>query len=274
MRDHRLVNLNFHEIVNYGGQPPVQAQQNPPITCYGYCVSCEESGVLQQEQVGGQLSLMSHGCDSEDFETVLGRMPANPVVARPIAEPVLFLLNDPGGDAGLDEAIRYRGFEKRPPVKTYYWVPDCERWPTTPGEVESGGIWGTYFAYLMWRHQLRNVYITNRAKCKWRDENKRAGQPWPIVEHCVKRFLTREVEIFAPQLAFCFGKHAWCTFPLVQSVVPNCQRVGLKGYLHHPTWIERFASTQGLTSVQAIEQNDAWIEEAIIRVFLDNPNLT
>ena len=271
MRDHRLVDLNFREIVNYGGQPPVQAQQNPPITCHGYCVSCEESGVLQQ--VGGQLGLMSHGCDSEDFENVLGRMPANPAVARPISEPVLFLLNDPGGGVQHGRVVPYRGFRKEPPVNTYYWA-HCGRWPTAASEVVNWGVWNSYFAYLMWRHQLRNVYITNRAKCKWRNENGAAAPSWPIVEHCVNRFLTREVEIFAPQLAFCFGRHAWETFPLVQPVIPNCQRVGLKRFLYHPAFIQNRTQAQGLTPAQAIEQNDAWIEEAIIRVFLDNPNLT
>ena len=261
MRDQRLVNLNFREIVNYGGQPPVQAQQNPPLHCHGYCVSCEESGVLQQ--VGGQLSLTSHGCDSDDFETVLGSMPANPAVARSTAEPVLFLLNDPGPDVGLGEVIHYRSFQKQPPVNIYYWAPDCERWPTTPDEVVCWGIWGTYFAYLMWRHQLRNVYITNRVKCKWRDENNQANPPWPIVEHCVKRFLTREVEFFAPQLAFCFGGKAMRTFQnLVLPLVPNCQQVDL----YHPSFIDKFAPTKGLTQGEAIAANDGWIRDFLERL--------
>lgn len=263
MRDHRLVNLNFREVVNYGGQPPVQVQQSPSITCYGYCVSCEESGVLQQ--IGGQLSLMSHGCDSEDFETVLGRMPANPTVARPIAEPVLFLLDGPGGGVCNGRVMQYRGFQKQPPVKTYYWAPDCECWPATPAEVIDGGVWGAYFAYLMRHHQLRNVYITNRVKCRW-DRGELGGDHQLIVKHCVKHILTREVEIFAPQLAFCFGWAAHGTFQnLARPVVPDCSHV----YLYHPSFIERYASTQGLTPKEAIAANDGWIRD-----FLDEQNLT
>ena len=259
MRDHLLVNLNFCEIVNYGGQPPAQAQQNPPITCYGYCVSCEESGVLQQ--VGGQLSLMSHGCDSEDFKIVLGPMPPSqdPEVTRPIVKPVLFLLNDPGGGVQNGRVIPYRGFQKQPPVNIYYWAPDCEGWPDSPSQVvEGSNLYGPYFAYLMRRYQLRNVYITNRVKCKYRGENNRANQPRPIVEHCVKRLLTREVEFFDPQLAFCFGGKAMRTFQaLVQSVIPNCRPV----CLYHPG--------ARLASAELIEENDRWI-----RGFLDEQNLT
>ena len=55
MRDRRLVDLNFRELVNYGGQPPVRNAYSPPLACHGFCISCEESGLL--EQVGGHLEL-------------------------------------------------------------------------------------------------------------------------------------------------------------------------------------------------------------------------
>ena len=98
MRNIELANLNFREIVNYSGQPSVQHRYDSPLVCHGYCISCEQARVL--ERAGGRLDLMSHGCDSEDFEAVLGPMPQSqdPEVTQPIEVPVLFLLSDPGGE--------------------------------------------------------------------------------------------------------------------------------------------------------------------------------
>ena len=73
MKRTQLADLNFREVINYGGQPPVQNRYDPPLQCHGYCVSCEETGLLDQTAV--HLDLMSHGCDSEDFREVLGPIP-------------------------------------------------------------------------------------------------------------------------------------------------------------------------------------------------------
>ena len=232
MRNIDLANLNFREIVDYGGQPPVKHRYCSPLVCHGYCISCEQTGVL--EQAGGRLDRMSHGCDSEDFEAVLGPMPQSqdPEVTQPIEVPVLFLLSDPGGGYGNDEPIPFNGFKKKPPVNHYYWTPSCKGWPDWPCQTAQfePNFYGPYFAYLMRRHQLRNVYITNRAKCRFDN----GGGKELIVEHCVKRFLIREVEIFDPQMAFCFGTDAMKTFQdLVRPAIPNC----LSEKLYHPTYI-------------------------------------
>jgi len=79
----------------------------------------------------------------------------------------------------------------------------------------------------------------------------------------VKRFLTREVEFFAPQLAFCFGGKAMRTFQnLVLPLVPNCQQVDL----YHPSFIDKFAPTKGLTQGEAIAANDGWIRDFLERL--------
>ena len=168
MRDERLANLNFREVLHYGGQPnPVQNLYAPPLPCIGYCVSCEQSGVLAQ--VGGKLSLMSHGCDSEDFEAILGPMPPSqaPGVTRRVNEPILFLLSDPGGSVHNGAKVPFQlgdqRFVKEPPVNHYYWTSSvAQGWPSWPCEVErfAGNFYGPYFAYLMRRHQLSDVYIT------------------------------------------------------------------------------------------------------------------
>src|SRR4051812_47984659 len=97
MRNAKLVDINFREIVDYGGQPPVKNKYEPPLHCPGYCISCEESGLLKDS--GGKLDLMSHGCDSWDFKSLLGELPGDAPGAGPrLHEPVMFLLENPGGD--------------------------------------------------------------------------------------------------------------------------------------------------------------------------------
>jgi hypothetical protein len=83
VKDIRLVDLNFREIVDYGGQPQVQNRYSRSLACRGYCISCEESGLLKK--TGGRLGLMSHGCDSTDFEDILRPMPRE---GAGVAEPI------------------------------------------------------------------------------------------------------------------------------------------------------------------------------------------
>jgi hypothetical protein len=66
MNNQALVDLNFRDIIDYGGQPPVRHRYDPPLACQGFCVACEENGLVSIS--GGRLDLMSHGCDSSDFE--------------------------------------------------------------------------------------------------------------------------------------------------------------------------------------------------------------
>jgi hypothetical protein len=65
MRNVDLVKLNFHDQIDYGGQPTVQHKYSTPLACEGYCVHCDLKGLLKDTST--KLDLMSHGCDSEDF---------------------------------------------------------------------------------------------------------------------------------------------------------------------------------------------------------------
>lgn len=104
-----LAELNFCNLLGYGGQPEVHYRYPRPVPCDSYCVACEESGVL--ESSGGELTLMSHGCVGSDYEKILGPMPEN---VDFIDVPVMFLLEDPGADGRYKngEIVRFRGVEK------------------------------------------------------------------------------------------------------------------------------------------------------------------
>lgn len=54
----------------------------------------------------------------------------------------------------------------------YYWTPNLEAWPSSATDLR-GSFYGPYFAYLMRRHQLRNVYITNLVSELFGDVRKR-----------------------------------------------------------------------------------------------------
>ncbi len=102
----------------------------------------------------------------------------------------------------------FRGHRKQPPINHYYWAPSITCWPHELEQFK-GNFYGPYFAYLMWRHQLRNVYITNLVKCKWTTCDGKSGRtPARIVAHCSEHYLKREVELFAPSLVLCFGRAA------------------------------------------------------------------
>jgi hypothetical protein len=115
MKDTRLADLNFKDLLQYGGQPEVKNSYNPPLQCSGYCVTCDEKNPRIQ------LDLMSHGCDSRDFRSLLGPLPTT---SEFVDEPILFLLERPGGDwaNGAGRGITFRGFNKKPPVGHYYWT--------------------------------------------------------------------------------------------------------------------------------------------------------
>lgn len=252
MRDSRLSYLNFQELLDYGGQPPVRNEYDPSLCCRGYCVSCEKNGLL--EKTGGRLDLMSHGCDSADFESILGPMPRKGVS---VEQPVLFLLENPGRDYKNGKPVEFQGYQKQPPVNVYYWT-DIECWPHDLTQFK-GNFYGPYFAYLMWRHQLLNVYITNLIKCKWDNGNARKT-PTPIIEHCTERHLKREVQFFAPKLVFCFGRAAknGCE-EFFRREKLNCPAV----YLYHPSFIRDRYQTGGKTQQELIQENDDSAKEAL-----------
>lgn len=261
MRNTQLADLNFRELVNYGGQPPVRNTYSAPLRCHGFCISCEEAGLLHV--VGGHLELMSHGCDSADFVAILGAIP--PRHGTGVRESVLFVLEDPGADYGNGAPVEFRGIRKQPPVNHYYWTPNVTSWPTRVVAF-NGNFYGPYFAYLMRRHQLLNVYITNLVKCKWTKgpgDPSGTGDTSRIVRHCTARYLTREVEMCAPRVAFCFGRAAESGFrELARRIAPRCDVV----YLIHPAFIHHRAQTVGRTQAELVQQNDRTVAQALARI--------
>jgi Uracil DNA glycosylase superfamily len=229
MRDQRLTDLNFRELLDYGGQPsPAFRYKKPRPHCSGYCVSCEKDGLVHKN--GGRLDLMSHGCDSADFEAILGTMPkSGPVVT----EPILFLLENPGKDYDNGKKVKFDGFEKEPPVKHYYFSPSTDVWPNKLDEFKEN-FYGPYFAYLMRKHQLTNVYITNLVKCKYHDsQDETVNTPSDIYKNCVDLWLRREIRYFDPKLVVCFGERAEGGFKFAYSEKSFIKSV----CLYHPSYI-------------------------------------
>lgn len=258
MKDSRLADLNFREIVDYGGQPPIQNEYASPLNCHGYCVSCEEAGLLAK--AGGRLDLMSHGCDSADYETILGPVPREGV---PVHRPVLFLLQDPGADYGNGAPRDFRGFRKQPPVNHYYWTPNVQVWPTRVVDF-GGNFYGPYFAYLMRRHQLLNVYVTNVVKCKWvKDSPTGNGDASAILSHCVARYLVRELTLFGPDVALCFGRD---TERNMRALVDRTGRRCIVQYLRHPAFIQFRHQTVRQSQEKLVQENDDRIAGALAKL--------
>jgi hypothetical protein len=230
MRDDRLRDLNFLELLHYGGQPSPASryEESQRPQCSGYCVSCENDGLVQKN--GGRLDLMSHGCDSADFEAILGPMPKS---GPGVPEPILFLLENPGMNYGNGKKVKFDGFEKEPPVKHYYFSPSTDVWPNKLDEFQ-GNFYGPYFAYLMRKHQLTNVYITNLVKCKYHDSrDKTVYTPTDIYKKCVDLWLRREIKYFDPKLVVCFGGRAEGGFKFAYSETSPIKSV----CLYHPSYI-------------------------------------
>jgi uracil-DNA glycosylase family 4 len=200
---------------------------------------------------------MSHGCDSQDFTSVLGPLP---IEGRAVDAPILFLLEEPGGDWESGQKIRFRACLKQPPNYHYYWSPGGHIWPTSLADL-GDNFYGTYFAYLMRKHGLRNVYITNVVKCRWvaaADDARRDKSP--IVEHCTQRFLAREVTILKPRLVLCFGNDALAES---QEVRRHCAPQCRVGTLLHPSYIQYRCQTHGRTKQDCLDINDSRVCEAL-----------
>jgi len=56
----------------------------------------------------------------------------------------------------------------------------------------------------MWCRQLRNVYITNLVKCRYRLDNKAIKTPVDIVDKCFDQIFQNELALFQPILIICF----------------------------------------------------------------------
>lgn len=254
MMDERLARLNFHQLLHYGGQPPVRNLYSPPLQCGGYCLSCENAGLLTNS--GWRLDRMSHGCTTNDFEEVLGPMPCE---GKGIVEPVLFLLEQPSATSDNGVPVNYQGFYKQPPINRYYWAPSSQTWPSSLNEL-NGNFYGNYFAYLMRQHKLRNVYITNLIKCGWIQDSGnviRAKEPADVAMHCMDRYLDKEFQIFRPRIAFCFGKKTEQGLrKFLQRDTRDCEIV----LLAHPSAI-KLARRHHKTPEQMVDDNNHRIVE-------------
>ncbi|MDA3786930.1 MAG: hypothetical protein PF503_00305 [Desulfobacula sp.] len=255
MKNAELAKINFTEIINYGGQPKVQNSYSTPLSCIGYCVRCEESGLINK--TGGQLELMSHGCDSFDFESILGAMPQKGVK---ISQPILFLLENPGANRRNGAPVDFRGFRKQPPVNHYYWTPNNDKWPDQVSQF-NGNFYGPYFSYLMKKHQLGNVYISNLIKCKWMKGNdSKVSNDSLLRSYCIEQYLKREIEVFAPKIVFCFGRNAEKGYRAMAF------GDGKSVYLMHPSFIADRHQTTARSQEDLVKENDGIITQAIEQI--------
>ena len=260
MKNRKLAELNFRKLLHYEGEPNVRASQAAPIPCTGFCVSCEQNGILDS---GDQrLDKLSHGADTNDFERAIGKLPAGGLDV-----PVAFLLESPGGEYDLGSPISYKGITKRPPVNHYYWVPTIPEWPADPSKVDPGS-YGPYFAYIIATHKLSNAYFTNVIKCSLAPREgykfiRYFGTAVPeeretkILANCFNLFLNEEMMIVNPKIVFCFGGKAakMASDAGLNSLLPAARFVTLL----HPAALNYGKITVG----QLIERNDQSIQDAL-----------
>jgi hypothetical protein len=199
-----------------------------------------------------RLDKMSHGCDTSDYVALLGPIPVSPRDERNF--PVIFLLDGPGGEYDLGKVVEFRGFRKRPPVKCYYWAPGL-RVADRPSEFD-GYFYGSYFAYLMRKHCLTNVYISNATKCDWIDlqTEKRGRVTAPsVIDNCVEGWLSQEIALFGLEAIFCFGRNAEGIAREAKCVV----NLGvIVSGLYHPGAIASRARALRKTKQQLVDEND------------------
>ena len=188
-----LAVVNFSEILNYK-KPVVRCYHgDKPINqCIGFCHDCEDKRLPDK---AGKVVRMSHGCTSADFISIIG----SPLPVEKCALPIMFLLENPGGDYDLGEDCMCDGIVKQPPTKQFYFSSGMGKWPNDVDEIGSNH-YGDYFAYLMVKHGLSNVYITNCVKCKYE-----GASYWRTADNCMARYLTTEIDVFRPKLIVCFS---------------------------------------------------------------------
>jgi hypothetical protein len=252
-----LLDLNFNKLLNYDLQElknkGVLNSYNPPLTCTGFCIECERKGFV--ESVPDNSSHMSHGCDTSDFEQILGQLRVSVIELDivPYDKPILFLLQDPGPYWESSKKFLFNGITKQPPTKHYYWTPHkLTSWPTPiwnkPGSL--GEYYGDYFAYLMVKHGLTNVYITNIIKCSFDPKPKDLKS---VTDYCVEAFFSREIKIIKPQMVFCFGR---TTEEIFRSKFHEYDRLSL----YHPSYIAR---PFGGTREEKVRRNDDSISSRV-----------
>lgn len=214
-----LFDLNFKELLKYPDKFAIKNRYDEPISCQGFCTCCENK--LQRQSTTPPL--MSHGCSIDEIKEII----PEPFTGRDNRR-IMFLLENPGGDYQNGCELECNGFKKSPPVNHFYFSPnlDSVKWPTTVEEVNPNP-YGNYFAYLIKRYSLNNVYITNCIKCKYTGDMYEKTK-----ETCVENFLQREVCIFKPDIVFFFGHKAEHIFNDVKRLLPDFH--GRTCYLWHP----------------------------------------
>lgn len=252
MKNQELVDLNFRRLIDYRGQPPVRREH--PIECFGYCTFCEDKKIIDR----GILGRMSHGCDTSDFEVLLGLFSG----VKRFDERVMFLLEDPGGDQGLGGPFSYQGHSKAPPANCYYFAPEREALQHWPSNIDDFNFrkyyYGPYFAYLMRKHGLQDVYITNIVKCGVGHEHRQLKtEPVynAVTRNCVERFLLEELRLVRLSVVFCFSHAAKRRFDQFLGS-PSSWNVR---YLTHPSFIRR----RWKTHQALIKKNDETIRQAL-----------
>jgi len=256
MKNQMLLNLNFSNLLHYDleqlKQKGAQAKYDEPFTCTCFCTTCEIKGLAISPKL--KPALLSHACDSSDYEHKLG-----PIIRQLTAlniscfnDPVLFLLEDPGGGWDSGGNMECKGYFKQAPTKHYYWMPHyIEDWPSLPWvkPTSRGGFYGDYFAYLMVKHGFTNVYITNIRKCRWKEEPKDLDS---CTNQCIENYLSQEIAQFKPKIVFCLGRKVKKEFDLKFNSYQSI-------YLYHP-------AARHKTREEIIQKNDEWIYSAINRI--------
>ena len=216
-----LFNLNFDTLLKYPDRDHFEIknryEDNNPIPCSGFCTCCENELGLK----AATPPLMSHGCSIDEIRTVIGIKEKFP---GGYDQRIMFLLENPGGDYENGDKITCDGIRKSPPVYHFYFSPNIKgKWPTTIEEIAKNP-YGNYFAYLIYRYALNNVYITNCIKCKY------TGDMYEKTKtQCVEQYLKKEIDYFKPEIVIFFGRKAQQIF---NQFFPNFQ--GKTIYLWHP----------------------------------------
>lgn len=248
-----LEEINFTRVLKY--KMPVERKRSERnengarkklYSCDGFCYECEYNGWAPNP--ADYEVLMSHGCTSDDMAKIIGK--PCPIERKPCPEPIMFLLENPGGVANDTGAERKcNGVTKYPPIKQFYFSSDLTEWPTQSSQIKNP--YGDYFAYLMARHGLTNVYITNCIKCKYT-----GGDYGPTAKKCIETHLQKEIDIFKPKLIICFGVKAENL--LWKYVLKNedPMRRALKMRLLHPA--------ARRSRIDIVGENDKRMQEALV----------
>ena len=221
--------LNFKDLLHYDRIPVAENEYTNPPKCSGFYISCEQNGLIKKTK-SYTLDAVSHGCHGNVYFLILGPFPPSKQITD---KRVLFLLEAPGADK-FGEPVQYQGVTKRPPVWHYYFSTPDQKWPNDPDAIHNG--YGSQFAYLMRYFGLKNVYITNVVKCGktnangFQAYNHDVKSDRKIATNCYNNYLSKEIEIFRPDIIFSFGKNA---FHLFNHVTNGIYR-NINVQLYHP----------------------------------------